>query len=358
MKNKILSVMFCLFIGGFFLINIIVPDLELSYFERRRLEKLPDINLKNLFNGNVTSKFEKYALDHFVFRDELRGLKTYLELNLFNKKDNNDLYVDNGYIFKIEYPLNNKEVVGFTKKMNDLYEKYLKGMNVYYSIIPDKNYYNDTDHLRLDYNEMIRIINNGMNSNIKYIDITDCLELEDYYYTDIHWRQEKLSKVVDRLSISMGFQVGSGYKEVSYKPFYGSYYGQLALKMDADELIYLENETIKNAFVNDIDKSGLENMYEVSSLGMMDSYDVYLSGATPIIEINNNMMSEGKELIIFRDSFGSSLAPLLIDGYKKITLVDIRYINSSLISNYIEFSNQDVLMMYNTTIINGSSILK
>ena len=65
-----------------------------------------------------------------------------------------------------------------------------------------------------------------------------------------------------------------------------------------------------------------------------------------------------KELVIFRDSFASSLAPLLLDGYKKITLIDLRYLDSDLLNEYISFSNQDILFLYNTTIINNSNVLK
>ena len=50
----------------------------------------------------------------------------------------------------------------------------------------------------------------------------------------------------------------------------------------------------------------------------LDSYEVYLDGASSFIEIENKNSLSDKELIIFRDSFGSSLIPLLINYYKKI----------------------------------------
>ena len=39
------------------------------------------------------------------------------------------------------------------------------------------------------------------------------------------------------------------------------------------------------------------------------------------IDIVNPTSNSNKELIVFRDSYGSSLVPLLIDGYRKITVV-------------------------------------
>ena len=61
--------------------------------------------------------------------------------------------------------------------------------------------------------------------------------------------------------------------------------------------------------------------------------------------------------MLFRDSFGSSIAPLLIENYRKITLIDLRYINSELLTEYIEFNNQDVLFLYSGVVLN-QNILK
>jgi len=357
MKNKILTILFCIFISSFFIINIVIKDQELSYTERRYLKKLPDLTIANLINGTITNNFESYALDHFVFRDTLRTIKTFINLNILNKQDNNNLYLKDNYIHKIEYPIKKNKVISFADKMNYLYDTYLTNMNVYYSIIPDKSYYSKDNHLKLDYQELFTIVNNNINKNIKYIDITKDLQLTDYYYTDIHWRQEKLTNVVKTLSNNMNFTTSNNYQENKYYPFYGTYYGQLALNIEPDELIYLTNDTILSAIVKDYD-SQTNQIYELDSLGKMDSYDVYLSGATPIIEITNNNTQINKELIIFRDSFASSLAPLLLEGYSKITLIDTRYINASLLNQYINFTNQDVLMIYNTTIINNSDMLK
>jgi hypothetical protein len=94
-------------------------------------------------------------------------------------------------------------------------------------------------------------------------------------------------------------------------------------------------------------------MYAEDKLGGVDSYDVYLHGARSLITIENPDAENKKELVIFRDSFGSSLAPLLASSYSKITLVDIRYLNSGSIGRFIEFSeNCDVLFMYNTGTLN------
>ena len=99
-------------------------------------------------------------------------------------------------------------------------------------------------------------------------------------------------------------------------------------------------------------------VYDRAKLKGNDKYDVYLSGAAALLTVENTLASSKKELVVFRDSFGSSLAPLLLEGYSKITLVDLRYFSSQLLGEYVDFTNADVLFIYNTQIINQSSLLK
>jgi len=89
-----------------------------------------------------------------------------------------------------------------------------------------------------------------------------------------------------------------------------------------------------------------------------DPYEMYLCGSKSLITIENPNSLSDKELIIFRDSFGSTLAPLLIESYKKITLVDIRYLQSAFVGRFVEFDKQDVLFLYSVPVLNNSSTMK
>jgi hypothetical protein len=196
------------------------------------------------------------------------------------------------------------------------------------------------------------------NIDYKYIELRDILSLDDYYNTDTHWRQEKLNKVVDRLGKIIGFNINTTYKKNYYDNFYGVYYGQSALNLKPDKLIYLTNETILNSDVYYYEDQSNNEVYPVSKLENLDKYDIFLGGASSYIEITNTNNKTNRELVLFRDSFGSSLAPLLIDAYSKITLIDIRYINSDMYLDMIDFNNQDVLFLYSTLIVNNSFTLK
>ena len=96
----------------------------------------------------------------------------------------------------------------------------------------------------------------------------------------------------------------------------------------------------------------------MSKLDSKDLYDVFLSGASALKIIENPDAPEGKELIVFRDSFGSSIIPLLVRDYSRVTLIDIRYISPELLGQFVDFSGKDVLMLYSTLLLNNSSTLK
>ncbi|MDD4493749.1 MAG: DHHW family protein [Eubacteriales bacterium] len=365
-KNIIVTICFIAIIAGFMLANLVMADAEFSVSERRKLKQVPSYSTKKLLSGEYFEELEKYTLDQFAMRESLRSLAAYTRYYALIQKDNNGIYIVNrNNINEINYPLNEKSVLNAAKKFNEIYQKYFTGKNmkVYYSVIPDKNYFvaAQNGYPAFDYEKLQEILAENID-DMKYIDILDHLGIEDFYRTDIHWRQEKIIDVADKLLAEMGSkQAASGkdYEEIKMSPFLGSYYRQAALKIEPDELIYLTNKSIENAEVYDYALKTYGKVYSPEKFQGVDSYDVFLSGPVPLITVSNSSCTTGKELILFRDSFGSSIAPLLISSYSKITLVDLRYIATDHIGQYIDFTqNQDVLFLYNTQILNNSYMLK
>ena len=138
-------------------------------------------------------------------------------------------------------------------------------------------------------------------------------------------------------------------------PFYGVYYGQAALPVQPDALAYLDNDVLSECKVYDHENNREIPMYDLKLAEGRDGYEMYLSGALSVVAIENPNAGSEKELVIFRDSFGSSIAPLLVENYAKVTLIDIRYLNESMIGEFVDFSNQDVLFLYSTSVLNNES---
>jgi len=365
MKNKIISISFIGILITVFLLNSILPIKAISNSERRKLSQLPELSINTVLNGEFMKKYEKYLLDQMLLRDTFRTIKTLSNFYVFRFYDQHGIYLKDNHVFKMEYPNHRLSVEKMADKMNYVYEKYLHGMNVYYSLIPDKNYYSKDDkYLFIDYDNMEGILNEKLKS-MKYISLFDLLSLDDYYKTDLHWKQENINKVADTIFSSMNkdfVTIDMDYDKNEYYPFYGSYYGQSALPLKPDTITYLSNHVIDNAtvyyYTDYTSQPTKTTIYNQKDLLGVDSYDIFLSGPKPIVEIINNVNKDKKELIIFRDSFASSISPLLLSEYSKITLVDLRYIATDLVGNFINFENQDVLFLYNTLIINNSEMIK
>jgi len=340
----------------------IKPTSEYSVTERRKLEQFPKLTLETIAEGTFMTDFETYTLDQFPMRDSFRSLKAWISQNIFRKADNNDIYVADGYAVKMEYPLKEKALQYAGERFRNIYDKYLKdtGSNIYMSFIPDKNYFlaEKSDHLSFDYNKLYEMMQKEM-PYAEYIDITGLLQIEDYYKTDVHWRQEAIVDVAKEIGQAMGITLNGSYEKKTLKDeFFGVYFGQSALNLPGEELHYLTNEVLEQCIVYNYENNQTLGIYDLEKASGDDPYEIYLSGPVSLLKIENPNAETEKELIVFRDSFGSSLIPLLAEGYKTVTLIDIRYIQSDFLTNFVDFRNKDVLFLYSAVVLNNSETLK
>lgn len=357
-KNIVITVMFLVFIILIFLINIIKKDDTISIAERRKLEQLPLFSISKLLDGTFFKKFDLYVTDQFIQRQNMRKLKTNIELSVLKKKDYNNLYKYDEYIIGQTYPLDEKSVLNIASKITQIKtENLTEENNVYFSIVPDKNYFVNKDNLKLDYNKMEYILKENLQF-AKYIKIFDKLQLSDYYKTDTHWKQENLTEIANTIANEMNTKIENKYEEKSIINFKGAYAGQLPLETQEDEIRILTNDILENCRVYNYETKEYTKIYDMSKKNSLDKYDIYLSGASPLLTIENSKSESTKELVVFRDSYASSLIPLLASGYKKITVVDTRYISPKILNEYINFSNQDILFIYSVLVINDSTSLK
>lgn len=340
------------------------PDAEFSESERRVLAAFPALSAENIFSGKFMSEFESYALDQFPARDSFRSLQSFTKLYAFAQSDNNDLYTEDGYLAKMEYPMSTFMLDNAAEKFRFVYDTYLAetGSQVYFSIVPDKNYFLGTEsgRLSIDYDALVSHMR-AQTEYMQYIDIFPLLTISDYYRTDTHWRQECITDVAAALGDAMDIPLSAEYETRTLDiPFYGVYYGQLALPVKPDTLRYLTNDTLEHCIVTSYN-TGLPvetSMYDMEAAAGRDPYEMFLCGADALLTVENPAAPTDRELIVFRDSFGSSLVPLLAEGYRKITVVDIRYVQSAMLGNLVEFKGQDVLFLYSTLVLNQSMGLR
>lgn len=362
-KNLLLICLSGAFIIIFSLASILIPDKELSVSERRPLASFPQVDLESIQSGTFMNDFEEYTLDQFPLRDQFRTLKAMVHFYGLGQKDNHGIYAVDGFLSKIEYPMHPTSLDYAAQRFRFVYEKYMKDkeMNVYLSVIPDKNYFMAAanGYLSMDYEAFFHQIQEKT-TFARYIDIAPLLTLSDYYHTDSHWRQEKIVDVAGFLSQQMGVSIDdTQYQTHKWDgAFYGVYHGQLALPLPPEDLYYLTNEVIDQYRVYDFETQSMIPVYDLDKANGPDPYELFLAGSKSLLSIENPSASTNQELILFRDSFGSSIAPLLAQGYAKVTVVDIRYISPEYLNNFVTFQDQDVLFLYSCSVLNNSITLK
>ncbi len=359
-KNIVTAVLFSAITLTLSLFLFFAPSKDFSLSERRELAKFPSLTPSSVSSGKFMSEFEDFTLDQFPLRDVFRSVKAYASKYIFLQKSNNGIYVNEGVASKIEYPVNYDSVSYASKKLRYIYDTYLENGNVYMSVIPDKNAFlaKDNGQLSIDYDEFYSLVKSSVDF-ASFIDIHGLLSADDYYATDTHWKQENLLPVASMLAEGMGAVISDDFTVKNTDiPFSGVYSGQSALPLKTDTLCLLESPSFENCRIFDHQNNREISFYDMEKAHGKDPYEMYLSGPLSLITIENPNSGNDRRLIIFRDSFASSIAPILSTAFSHITLVDIRYLPSSQLHRYIDFDGSDVLFLYSTSVLNNSNTLK
>ena len=379
MKNKISSIGIAVLVTLWAVITAFAwfgSAEEYSVAERRKLAQAPELSVQSLLaenklnpDGSIREKlsymslFEDYSLDQFPLRDKFRQVKALFHYNVMQQKDNNDIYVAGDYAVKMLYPLNETMVKGNLSIFEHIQKNYLakNGCKAYMTVVPDKSFFlaEESGHLSLDYDRLFDLVKEKM-PWATHIDLTDTLSIEDYYYTDTHWRQECILPAAQKIAQAMGVtapQEADFTKTALERPFYGVYYGHAALPMDPETMFVMESQLLSGCTVLDVQANSQTAVYNMDMADSDDMYNVFLSGAKALLKIQNPNAKTKRELIVFRDSFGSSMIPLLVQDYATVTVVDLRYIDYRVLDQFVSFRGKDVLFLYNTQVLNTTPLM-
>ncbi|MBU5626050.1 hypothetical protein KQI82_03750 [Oscillibacter sp. MSJ-2] len=342
----------------FSLAGLLLPDQESSREERRKLQTLPEFSWSRDYGEDL----ETYFADQMILRRELRTAKGWFSTKVMGRLDNGGYYQAGNVICKMEYPLDEKQVGYAADRLAGVYEDFLKGTNLRWAVIPDKGYYAGEGRPGLDYERLAERMLESLGDWGEYVDLFEVLSLEDYYATDTHWRQERLFPAAAALLKSFGLEGPDRkhYTAHEIDGFMGAYFGASGLPAKPETLTYLTSPLTEHAVVTSAEEAGTMPLYTLNQWEeSLDGYNIFLGGPQAVVTVENPLAEEERELVLFRDSFGSSIAPLLLEGYSKVTLVDLRYIAPELLPQYVDMAAaDDVLMLFSVQVLNAGRILK
>lgn len=362
-QGLLLSAVFCLTLlaGGLGL--LLLPKQTISEAERRPLAEPPTLSAPAVLDGSFFRRSEAWVTDHFPAREVFRGLKAFWQLRVMGEPENNGLTMVEGSVVKLEKQINDASLAYAGERLQAALAA-IPGpgeCRLYYALIPDKSHYLQAQgYPVLELEQMEKELGRAL-PGASPIPLAELLELSDYYRTDPHWRQERLLPAAARLLEALGrgeALSGGKFRRRSCGSFRGAYAGQWALPLPEEEILCLEGEPIADCFAVDLETGQRIPLYDPEGCDPRDRYTLFLGGSKGLLRLENPAVTEPGELIVFRDSFGSSIAPLLCSGYRRVTLIDLRYVSPAVLRRYLRLEGQDVLFLFSVTLLNQSQGLR
>lgn len=351
--DKLIAVLFCLFLGGGLLWHVVLADKQFSETENRYLQQMPKITLQSVKDGTFMESFETYTTDQFPLRDLWVSSKAWCE-RLSGKRANNGVYFaeNDTLIHRVDTP-SVQTLEKNSQYLNALAEK--TAVPVYLGLIPSAGeIWRDKLPLGAPTADEKTLISDFYNMvNVKTIDMYGALfahkQEEIFYRTDHHWTTLGAYYGYAALSQQMGFPAA---EQENYSPetvstqFNGTLYSSSGVRWVTPDKIerYVQDNgiTVWSNFTGELEQGQL---YAPDYLEKKDKYSYFLGGVQPLCIISSQNAQEGK-LLIIRDSYSDSLAPFLTENFAEIHLLDLRYYNMG-VSQYIEENEiTSVLVLY------------
>ncbi|WP_306008659.1 DHHW family protein [Bacillus sp. MMSF_3353] len=347
-----------LFIGGMFSLNVLTPNKTFSDEENRKLEQFPAFSFQDLIEKKFTSNYEKYISDQFAFRDFWINVKSDMDHKL-GKKENNGVYIGkDGFLLQKFSKPEEQDVKSKIEAINDFHianpnvKMQVMLVPTAMSILENKlpNYASHSDELTY-----INKVKKSLDKDVNFIDVYPVLSSKKdeyiYYKTDHHWTTKGAYYAYQELGKNMGFtpnENGSFNIKQITNSFYGSLYSKAGFRnIDSDSIELYKPKKANKYKVEYIDENKTTtSLYEMENIKKKDKYTVFFNGNHPLIKIKTDN-TNGKKLLVVKDSYANSLLPFLLAHFSEIHIVDLRYYTDSL--NMLVQKNKinDMLVLYN-----------
>ena len=363
--NILLTVLFCLFIGGMFLGSLILPDRDFSQLENRKLAQTPALSLENITTGKFMEDAEDYVNDQILGRDFWVALKAWSE-RVSGKQENNGVYFakEDTLISRVDTPAwEDTPAQGNTPAKQGLQTRigYVNALvnnvdvPVYFGIIPSAAEI-WSDRLpdgapTADEKAIIdRLYSEVQTHVVDLYSVLNAHKDEDLYYrTDHHWTSLGAYYGYTALMNAMGLEavpLDESQKVTVSDEFYGTLFSSSGVRWLPPDHIdrYISDEGVTvTAYPNGAPEPG--SLYVDSYLQVKDKYSSFLGGNKPLCVIETEHTDAPKVLVI-RDSYADSLAPFLTQNFSEIHLFDPRY-NLTSIKDYVAQNEIDsVVVLY------------
>ena len=353
--NRIITALFSVFIGGFFVLNLLLPDKTFSEKENRQLQTLPKFSFSSLFSGSFATRFESYCSDQFAGRDIWIETKAGAEL-MQGKQQNNGVFL-----------CGDRLIEPFAAPQADALERAVQAADslsdtgvpvslaliptaaqIYADILPD-GAPNDDQQAVFDsaYSQTV------LNTTDLFSALTAHAGEYIFYRTDHHWTSLGAYYAANALRSSWGLpeiDQATLTPEAVSDSFCGTLYSSSGFFWIAPDKMETLIAAPESSSVTRYETNGTEQtlpLYNYDKLTVKDKYTFFLGGNIPCAVVDTGT-ENAPSLLILRDSYADSLVPFMTDAFSEIHLIDLRYYTGSVREYIAENAVDRVLLLYST----------
>ena len=357
MKNSVWNrITVCLFAAALLAVPaywLLAPKADFSASERRYLAELPDLGKQNPAQWTWDDDFEAYLADHLPLRDAFVGVDAYMEL-LSGRQVGKSVWMDaQGALVEAPAAYDSKEIEKRLNRIERLAES--TGLRTYVLAIPGNGFVRREKlppSLARLYRDAEALEQIAAHPGYTPVPIVQRFEAEgqDWYYrTDHHWTGDGAFAAYEQ------FMQTSGRAALTRDDFFrrtvagytGSTRSRSALWLTAADTLQIDEPIDVPVSVTFSDEEAVyDSLFFEEHLSEYDWYPLFLDGNHPVTVIENRTGAAQGTLLMVKDSFGNTLAPLLVPSFGRIVMVDPRYYRGAVSELAAAYEADELLFCY------------
>ena len=332
------------------------PEKTFSEAERRYLAEAPKLSAQKLTDWSFDDQVEGYLADHIPLRETLVSVNAYATL-FSGRQVSAEVFRDrDGYLVAKPFAFDREEI---DKRLNRIAKLgKTTGLEPQMLIVPASGYVRKD---RLPATLAALYCDADVLAEIESYDGVRLIPIEQrfrsegqnwFYRTDHHWTADGAFAAYETYMRAAGHEplARDAFYHHTVKGYLGSTRSRSALWLTPSETMTIDEPIGCDVTVTFSDREGsFSGLFFYEHLREYDWYPLFLDGnhAVTVIE-NHSAASDAPVLLMVKDSFGNTLAPLLVPSYRTVIMVDPRYYRQSVSELCETYGADELLFCFST----------
>lgn len=330
------------------------PKQTFSEAERRYLAEAPKLSEETLSDWSFDDRVETYLADQIPLRNALVGINAYVTLYTGRQVSAEVWHDRDGYLVEAPVDFDPAEVEKRIDRIATLGET--AGLTPKLLIVPSAGYVRSArlpktlSALYRDH-EVLEAVAETDGVSLVPIEQTFLERGQTWYYrTDHHWTAEGAYAAYTAYMENAGHEplLRDAFYHHTVRGYTGSTRSRSALWLTKPDTVTVDEPIDCSVSVRFSDREGtFSSLFFYEHLSEYDMYPLFLDGNHPVTVIENrSAAADAPVLVMVKDSFGNTLAPLLVPSYRTVVMVDPRYTRQSISELCAKYGADELLFCY------------